>query len=125
MGSEPGTDKFDYGFYWLLPVSEKEHEKASREGSWNVFADLVDQTPKTPTTIVRLLLTCFVAPNDRNGAHLRPCRSSVSVMPSRGLTSTVTSGSVARIATTPLDRLTLSPSVASRYRFVKRPWVCK
>lgn len=44
--SNPGTDRFDHGFYWLLPVSEKEHEKANREGSWNVFADLVDQTPK-------------------------------------------------------------------------------
>lgn len=44
--SNPGTDRFDNGFYWLLPVSGKEHEKATREGSWNVFADLVDQTPK-------------------------------------------------------------------------------
>lgn len=44
--SNPGTDRFDYGFYWLLPVSEKEHEKANRAGSWNVFADLVDQAPK-------------------------------------------------------------------------------
>jgi hypothetical protein len=44
--TNPGSDRFAYGFYWLLPVSEKEHEKANREGSWNVFADLVDLAPK-------------------------------------------------------------------------------
>lgn len=44
--ANPGTDRFAYGFYWLLPVSEREHEKANREGSWTVFADLVDLAPK-------------------------------------------------------------------------------
>jgi len=43
--AQPGTDRFEYGFYWLLPVSEAEHEKAQREGSWNVFADLVERAP--------------------------------------------------------------------------------
>jgi hypothetical protein len=44
--SNPGTERFDHGFYWLLPVSAAEHDKANREGSWSVFADLVDQSPK-------------------------------------------------------------------------------
>jgi hypothetical protein len=41
-----GTDRFAYGSYWLLPVSEKEHEKAKLEGSWALFADLVDLAPR-------------------------------------------------------------------------------
>jgi hypothetical protein len=42
----PGTDRFEYGNYWLLPVSEAEHAKAETEGTWNVFADMVEMAPK-------------------------------------------------------------------------------
>ena len=41
----PGTDRFEYGFYWLLPVSDSEHKKADSEGTWNLFADLVELAP--------------------------------------------------------------------------------
>jgi hypothetical protein len=42
----PGTGRFEYGFYWLLPVTQQEHDKALREGTWEVFADLVELAPK-------------------------------------------------------------------------------
>jgi hypothetical protein len=41
----PGTERFEYGFYWLMPVSEAEREKADAQGSWEVFADLVERAP--------------------------------------------------------------------------------
>jgi hypothetical protein len=44
--TNPGTDRFAHGFYWLLPISEQEHDQANREGSWALFADLVDMAPK-------------------------------------------------------------------------------
>ncbi len=40
---EPGTDRFKWGFYWLLPTSEEEHRRAESDGSWEMFADLVEQ----------------------------------------------------------------------------------
>jgi hypothetical protein len=43
--SNPGTDRYEHGWYWLLPVSEQEHGKATKEGTWNVFADLVELVP--------------------------------------------------------------------------------
>jgi hypothetical protein len=42
----PGTDRFSYGNYWLLPISEAEHRKAETEGTWNMFAELVEMAPK-------------------------------------------------------------------------------
>lgn len=42
----PGTDRFEYGFYWLLPVSESERAKADSMGTWELFADLVDLAPE-------------------------------------------------------------------------------
>lgn len=41
--SSPGTESFTRGFYWLLPVSQSEYDKANTEGTWNMFADLVEQ----------------------------------------------------------------------------------
>lgn len=37
---DPGANRFAYGFYWLLPVSEREYAAASQQGTWNMFADL-------------------------------------------------------------------------------------
>jgi hypothetical protein len=44
--ADSGTDRFRYGFYWLLPVSKEEHERASTNGTWSLFADLVDLAPE-------------------------------------------------------------------------------
>lgn len=43
--SSPGTDRFDCGFYWMLPLSVREHDRAQVEGTPNVFADIVAQAP--------------------------------------------------------------------------------
>jgi hypothetical protein len=40
--SDSGSDRFSYGFQWLLPVSQVEYSTASRAGTWNMFADLVE-----------------------------------------------------------------------------------
>lgn len=42
--SEPGTERFARGFYWILPVSEPEYAKANTEGTWHAFAELVAQS---------------------------------------------------------------------------------
>jgi hypothetical protein len=42
--SDPGTDRYSYGFYWLLPVSQPEHAKANTDATWNMFADLVEKS---------------------------------------------------------------------------------
>jgi hypothetical protein len=39
----PGVESFARGFYWLLPVSPSEYAKANADGTWNMFADLVEQ----------------------------------------------------------------------------------
>jgi hypothetical protein len=39
---DAGTDRFENGFVWLLPVSKQEFETANTTGSWNLFADLVE-----------------------------------------------------------------------------------
>jgi hypothetical protein len=39
---DPGMGRFQDGFVWLLPVSKHECERASKAGSWNLFADLVE-----------------------------------------------------------------------------------
>lgn len=39
-----GTERFTNGFYWLLPVTEAEHARANTQGTWNVFADLVESS---------------------------------------------------------------------------------
>lgn len=41
----PGTEQHAYGFYWLLPLSEAEYVRANSQGSWNVFADIIDAAP--------------------------------------------------------------------------------
>lgn len=41
----PGTDRFTYGFYWLLPVSDSERKRADSEGTWDLFAHLVELAP--------------------------------------------------------------------------------
>ena len=41
---KPGTEQFEYGFCWLLPVTPSEYAKASADGAWNVFADLVERS---------------------------------------------------------------------------------
>lgn len=40
-----GIDRFEYGFQWLLPVSEAEYQRANSSGTWNMFADLVERSP--------------------------------------------------------------------------------
>ena len=40
--TDPGCDRFSHGFQWLLPVSELEYSKANTAGTWNFFADLVE-----------------------------------------------------------------------------------
>jgi hypothetical protein len=52
---QPGTERFEHGYYWLLPVSQREHAKATSEGTWNVFADLVELAPSDARD------DCFVA----------------------------------------------------------------
>lgn len=44
--ADPGIDRYRYGFYWLLPVSKKEHEHANVHGTWTLFADLIDLAPE-------------------------------------------------------------------------------
>lgn len=41
---DPGVDRYEYGFYWVLPISEQEHARANQVGSWNTFGDLVEQS---------------------------------------------------------------------------------
>jgi len=41
----PGTDQHAYGFYWLLPLSEAEYARANSQGTWNVFAHIIDAAP--------------------------------------------------------------------------------
>src|SRR6185369_65192 len=42
----PGSDHFECGFVWILPVSKAEFEKANAAGSWNLFADLVENATR-------------------------------------------------------------------------------
>ena len=42
--SNPGVAEFEYGFYWLVPISEQEHAQANQLGSWKVFADLSERS---------------------------------------------------------------------------------
>jgi hypothetical protein len=39
----PGHDRHEHGFFWLVPVSRAEYDKANAAGSWDVFADLVER----------------------------------------------------------------------------------
>ncbi|WP_394846272.1 hypothetical protein LZC95_02260 [Pendulispora brunnea] len=45
-GGNPGTSEFEYGHYWMLPMTAAEHEKAQRDGTWSVFADLANRVPE-------------------------------------------------------------------------------
>lgn len=42
----PGTERFAYGCYWLLPVSKAEHDRAAAAGASSVLADLLARAPK-------------------------------------------------------------------------------
>lgn len=42
----PGTEQHAYGFYWLLPLSDPEYVRANSQGTWNVFADIIEASPK-------------------------------------------------------------------------------
>lgn len=42
--TDPGTSSHTHGFYWLLPIDEREHTKATVEGTWNMFADLAQKS---------------------------------------------------------------------------------
>lgn len=43
---EPGTERFEYGSYWFLPLSAKEHAAAEADGTWSAFADLAEAAPQ-------------------------------------------------------------------------------
>jgi hypothetical protein len=40
---DPGSERFEYGFYWLLPVTEREHARAKQDGTWSVFSELLER----------------------------------------------------------------------------------
>lgn len=40
----PGVADLEYGFYWLVPVSESEHAQADQRGSWQVFGGLTERS---------------------------------------------------------------------------------
>jgi hypothetical protein len=42
--TDPGTDSHTHGFYWTLPINDTEYTKANTEGTWNMFADLVQRS---------------------------------------------------------------------------------
>lgn len=40
----PGVERYEYGFYLLLPISEQEHAQANQVGSWHTLGDLVERS---------------------------------------------------------------------------------
>jgi hypothetical protein len=60
---QPGTDRFARGFYWLLPVTKAEHDRAARDGTWQMFADLVARKPPDETD------DCFTAFDGLRGSE--------------------------------------------------------
>lgn len=41
---DPGVERYEYGYYWLLPISEPEHAQANQVGSWSTFGDLSERS---------------------------------------------------------------------------------